>query len=89
MTEITVSEAIESYLNEKQAAVSDSTVQIHRHQSIQFRRWCGGADSTDNLDSIDPIDMSRFRRGRSADLNSNTVYDQLECVRPSPIHNAW
>ena len=78
---VTIAEAIESYLTERETELSDSLIQNHRYQLKQFRLWCGGAGGVDNIDDLDPIDVSRFRRYRSQDLNSNTMYNQLGVLR--------
>jgi integrase len=77
----TVTEAIEAYLTDRQSELSDSSIQNHRYQLKQFRLWCGGAGNIEHLQAIDPIDLSRFRRARSQDINSNTMYNQLGSVR--------
>lgn len=81
MSEITIAEALEAYLEERRSELSDSSIQNHRYQLKQFKQWAGGAGSVDNLDDLDPIDLSRFRRTRSTDLNSNTMYIQLGVLR--------
>lgn len=81
MTDITIEEAIEAYLEERKSELSDSSIQNHRYQLKQFRLWARGAGGIDNLDDIDPLDLSRFRRYRSNDLNSNTMYNQLGVLR--------
>ena len=75
MTEVTVPDAVESYLTERSSELSDSSIQNHRYQLKQFRQWCHGAGD------VNPLDLSRFRRYRSSDLNSNTMYNQLSVVR--------
>jgi site-specific recombinase XerD len=81
MTDITIEEAIEAYLEERKSELSDSSIQNHRYQLKQFRLWIRGADGVDSLDDIDPIGVSRFRRYRASDLNSNTMYNQLSSLR--------
>lgn len=81
MTDITIEEAIEAYLEERKSELSDSSIQNHRYQLKQFRLWARGADGVDNLDDIDPIDLSKFRRYRSESINSNTMYNQLGVLR--------
>lgn len=75
----TINEAVEAYFAERSTELSDSSLQNHHYQLKQFRQWAGGAGDLERLDNIDPIDLSRFRRHRSEDLNSNTMYNQL-CV---------
>lgn len=78
---VTIDDAIESYLTDRKSELSDSSIQNHRYRLKQFREWARGAGSIDYIDDIDPIDISRFRRARSDDLNSNTMYNQLSCLR--------
>jgi integrase len=78
---VKIDDSIESYLAERSSELSDSSLQNHRYQLKQFREWAGGAGSVRVLDDIDPIDLSKFRRARSEDINSNTMYNQLGCVR--------
>ena len=77
----TVEEAIKAYLADRQSELSDSSIQNHRYQLKQFREWCGGAGGVDNINDVEPLDLSKFRRYRSQDLNSNTMYNQLGVVR--------
>lgn len=81
MTEVTVPDAIESYLTERAHELSDSSIQNHRYQLEQFRRWCAGPGEIDSLDDLEPLTISQFRRYRSSELNSNTMYNQLSVVR--------
>lgn len=76
-----VQEAITAYLAERSTELSDSSIQNHRYQLKQFRAWAGGAEKVDNIEDVEPIDISRFRRERSQDLNSNTMYNQLGVLR--------
>lgn len=78
---VTIDDAIESYLTDRKSELSDSSIQNHRYRLKQFREWARGAGSIDYIDDIDPIDLSRFRRARSDDINSNTMYNQLSCLR--------
>ncbi|RQG95777.1 tyrosine-type recombinase/integrase [Natrarchaeobius chitinivorans] len=75
-----VPEAIESYLTTRESELSDSSVQNHRYQLKQFHGWTRG-EELDGVASLDPIDVMRFRRYRSNDLNSNTMYNQLSVLR--------
>ncbi|PHQ37663.1 integrase [Halorubrum persicum] len=75
----TIDDAVEAYFAERSIELSDSSLRNHHYQLKQFRQWAGGAGGLDDLDDIAPIDLSRFRRYRSEDLNSNTMYNQL-CV---------
>lgn len=77
----TVEEAVTAFLQERSTELSDSSVQNHRYQLKQFRAWAGGAESVDNIEDVEPIDLSRFRRARSKDINSNTMYNQLSVLR--------
>jgi len=78
---VSIDEAIEAYLDERQSELSDSSIQNHRYQLKQFRQWAWGAGDVHAVDNLDPIGVSRFRRARSADLNSNTMYNQLSSLR--------
>ena len=81
MTEVTVPEAVESYLTERSTELSDSSIQNHRYQLKRLKEWCAGPGDIDTIEEFDPIDLSRFRRARSEDINSNTMYNQLGVVR--------
>jgi len=78
---VTISEAVESYLTDRQSELSDSSLQNHHYQLDQFLKWAGGAGELDHVGDIDPIDVSRFRRARSDDINTNTMYNQLTVLR--------
>lgn len=78
---VSIEEAVESYLEERQSELSDSSIQNHRYQLKQFKQWAWGASDIDVIGDIDAIDVSRFRRSRSKDLNSNTMYNQLSSLR--------
>jgi integrase len=78
---VTVPEAIQAYLTERQSELSDSSLQNHRYQLKQFRRWTDGPGEIETMAELDPIDLSRFRRYRSESINENTMYNQLVVVR--------
>jgi len=77
---VTVQEAAEAYINERETELSDSSIQNHRYQIKQFRVWCSN-NSIATLDNIEAIDISRFRRDRSQEINNNTLYNQLSVLR--------
>jgi integrase len=77
---ITVQEAAEAYLTERETELSDSSIQNHRYQIKQFRTWCSDND-IDGIESIEAITLSRFRRDRSTEINNNTLYNQLSVLR--------
>lgn len=77
---VTISEAINAYLTERQSELFDSSLQNHRYQLKQFRLWAGGAGGVDSTEGLDPLDLSKFRRYRTDDLNPNTMYNQLSVV---------
>jgi integrase len=60
--------------------LSDSSIQNHRYQIKQFRKWCD-SNSIDSIGSLEAIDLSRFRRDRSQEINNNTLYNQLSVLR--------
>jgi site-specific recombinase XerC len=76
----TIAEAIEAYLAEREFELSDSSLQNHRYQLKQFRIW-GASVGVDSIEELDPIALSKFRRARSDDINSNTMYNQLSVLR--------
>lgn len=76
-----VQEAITAYLADRGTELSDSSLQNHRYQLKQFAEWAWGAESVDNIEDVEPIDLSRFRRERSEDINTNTMYNQLSVLR--------
>ena len=80
MSNVTVHEAIEAYLNERKTELSTSSSQNHRYQLKQFSQWCD-RESIEELNSIEAIDLSRFRRQRSPAINANTMYNQLSVIR--------
>ncbi|MFP9192764.1 tyrosine-type recombinase/integrase [Natrialbaceae archaeon A-CW1-1] len=80
MTDVTPNEAIEAYLTERSTELSASSIQNHRYQLKQFRLWCERV-GVSQVQSIEPIHISRFRRYRSDEINSNTMYNQLSVVR--------
>ncbi|WIV66574.1 tyrosine-type recombinase/integrase [Natrialbaceae archaeon AArc-T1-2] len=80
MTDVTPQEAIEAYLTERSTELSASSIQNHRYQLKQFRLWCERV-GVSRLQSIEPIHISRFRRARADEINSNTMYNQLSVVR--------
>lgn len=73
-------EAEEAYINERETELSDSSIQNHRYQIKQFRQWCSD-NSIATIDNIEAIDISRFRRDRSTEINNNTLYNQLSVLR--------
>jgi len=77
----TVQEAITAYLAEREAELSDSSIQNHRYQLKRWREWCGGAGELSHIGEVKPLDLSRFRRHRSQSINSNTMYNQLSVLR--------
>jgi len=77
---VTIREASEAYLNERETELSDSSLQNHRYQIKQFRKWCKD-NSIATIDNLEAIDISRFRRDRSQDINNNTLYNQLSVLR--------
>jgi site-specific recombinase XerC len=77
----TVEEAIKAYLADRQSELSSSSLQNHRYQLKQFKQWTRGAGSVDNLDDVEPLTLSKFRRYRSNSINSNTMYNQLSVLR--------
>ena len=78
---VTVPAAIDAYLTDRASELSDSSIQNHRYQLKQFREWCNGPGETDSISAIEPLDLSKFRRYRSADINPNTMYNQLSVCR--------
>lgn len=80
MNSVTVTEAVESYLNDRESELSASSQQNHRYQLKQFKEWCERVH-VDSIEEVEPIHISRFRRARSKDINSNTMYNQLSIVR--------
>lgn len=77
---VTVTEAIESYLAERNSELSKSSIQNHRYQLKQFKKWCAD-ESIEKIGDIEPIDASRFRRDRGEEINNNTLYNQLSVLR--------
>ena len=39
---VSIEEAVESYLEERQSELSDSSIQNHRYQLKQFKQWGWG-----------------------------------------------
>ena len=74
-----INEALDAYFAERSTELSESSLRNHHYQLKQFRLWARGAGEINSIADLDPIDLSRFRRARSSDLNSNTMYNQL-CV---------
>lgn len=87
---VQIEEAIDAYLAERKTELSDSSIQNRRYQLKQFRLCAGDAGSVDSIEDIDPINISRFRRSRSADLNSIRCTTNLWCYACSyASHNEW
>jgi integrase len=75
----TINNAVQAYLTDRKSELSTSSIQNHRYQLKQWRRWAGGPGEIDCVEDVEPIDLSKFRRARSRSINSNTMYNQL-CV---------
>lgn len=81
---IAITDAVERYLNERKADVSDSTLYNHRSQLGQFTNWCGQAD--DRPDTVAEIDgwlVSDFKVHRRDEegLANTTLYNQMSALR--------
>ncbi len=75
-----IEESVTAYLTARESELSASSIQNHRYQLKQFREWCE-QEGLESIESITPIDVMQFRRARSNDLNSNTMYNQLSVLR--------
>jgi len=78
---VSIDDAIEAYFDERKSELSDSSLQNHRYQLQRFSEWSRGAGNVDSIGDIIPLKLSKFRRHRSSDINSNTMYNQLCILR--------
>ncbi len=78
---VTIDEAIKAYFAERAPELSESSITNHRYLLKQFREWAEPRRDVDNIDDIEPLTVSRFRRHRSESINSNTMYNQLSVLR--------
>jgi site-specific recombinase XerD len=81
---ITISNAVERYLNEREGNISDSTRYNHSSQLNQFIEWCeSGEDRPDNAGEIDGWSISDFKIDRRDDseIKDTTLYNQMTVLR--------
>lgn len=77
---ITVQEAIELYLENKQTDAAAATVRSHRSRLRQFKQWAD-AEDIEFVNEIGPIDMHRYKKTRSGQVTKVTVKTQLDTLR--------
>jgi len=81
---ITIPDAVERYLNERRADVSDSTLYNHSSQLKQFITWCkADNDRPEKVKGIDGWDVSNFKvyRRDEDELENTTLYNQMSALR--------
>jgi len=81
---MTISEAVERYLNERKANVSESTLYNHSSQLKQFIEWCKSDDERPGtISDIDSWAVADFRvhRRDEHDLEPVTLYNQMTIIR--------
>jgi site-specific recombinase XerD len=79
---MTIPDAVERYLREREQNVSESTLYNHSSQLKQFIEWCeASSDRPDKVGEIDSFHISDFRIHRSETLEEVTLYNQMSMLR--------
>lgn len=75
-------EAVEWYLQEREAEVSGNTLQAHEYRLNHFVRWCD-EQGIENMNEIYGRDLQQYRLWRREDggLNNVTMVTQLSTLR--------
>lgn len=82
--DIELSKAVERYLNERRADVSDSTLYNHSSQLKQFIEWCeASGERPEKVGDIDGWVISDFKMYRrdEDDLAPTSLYNQVSSLR--------
>lgn len=78
---ISPADALDAYLAQRQAEVSDQTLQTHRYRLEQFVEWCDEQAIT-NLNDLSGRDIHAYRIERQAqDLKLVSIQGQISTVR--------
>ena len=78
--DFTIGEAVERYLKERKADISDSTLYNHRSALQQFIAFCEQEGIT-VANNIDAFLISDFRLHRQEQVSDTTVYNNLSSLR--------
>lgn len=73
-------QAIEMYLTERRAELSDDTLYNHEMSLKRFREWCD-REGFDNMNNISGRDLHEFRQDRADDLAQSSLQTQISTVR--------
>lgn len=79
---MTPRDAVQRYLNERRADISDSTYYNHSSMLKQFTEWCD-AENVKHINDIDQWDISDFKVYRRDEdgINNVTLYNQMTTLR--------
>lgn len=80
---MTISDAVDRYLDERKDDVSDSTLYNHTSNLRQFIEWCDGdSDKPAVINNIDGWHVSDFKMDRrDEDIADTTLYNQMSALR--------
>lgn len=75
-------DAVDRYLNERKADISESTLYNHSSMLKQFVEWCEAEDigAVNDLDSFHISDFKMYRRDNDG-INNVTLYTQMATLR--------
>ena len=79
----TPEQAVERYIQERHADLSDSTIYNYRSALGEFTEWCGYQSHIDHLGDIDSFDISDFKMHKrdDDDVADTTLYNVMMALR--------
>jgi site-specific recombinase XerD len=77
---LTPEEAVELYLKQRKADLSEKTLTNHRYRLNSFLEWCSESE-IDNLNQLSGRDLHRFRTWRAEEVNKVTLRGILATIR--------